>query len=393
MQEHRTQVCIIGGGPAGLMLSHVLAEFGIDSIVLERQTKDYVLGRIRAGVLEHGTAQMLIEHGLGDRMIREGKPKDGTLIVWEGQDDFFIDVKKWTGKQMWAWGQTYITEDLYEAREKADAQIICEAKDVTLHNITGDASVTYSKDGVQHRIRCDFIAGCDGFHGPSRQAMPREVRREYERVYPFGWLGIMVEKPPLQDFIYAYHSDGMAMAAQRNPMLSRYYVQAPVTDKVEDWSDQRFWDTLLSRFPESYASQIQTGPSIEKSIAPLRSFVSEPLRWGKLFLAGDAGHIVPPTGAKGLNLAFSDVFYLSRALRTHYEEGSDHYLDCYSEMALRRIWSAENISWRLTKLLHVFPNEDPFDRKIRTNDYQLLLNSEPAQHALAHEYIGLPFED
>ena len=392
MQEHRTQVCIIGGGPAGLMLSHVLAEFGIDSIVLERQTKDYVLGRIRAGVLEHGAAQMLIEHGLGDRMIREGKPKDGTLIVWEGQDDFFIDVKKWTGKQMWAWGQTYITEDLYEAREKADAQIICEAKDVALHDITGDASVTYTKNGVQHRIRCDFIAGCDGFHGPSRQAMPREVRREYERVYPFGWLGIMVEKPPLQDFIYAYHSDGMAMAAQRNPQLSRYYVQAPVTDKVEYWSDQRFWDTLLSRFPDSYASQIQTGPSIEKSIAPLRSFVSEPLRWGKLFLAGDAGHIVPPTGAKGLNLAFSDVFYLSRALRTHYEEGSDHYLDCYSEMALRRIWSAENISWRLTKLLHVFPNEDPFDRKIRTNDYQLLLNSEPAQHALAHEYIGLPFE-
>lgn len=393
MQEHRTQVCIIGGGPAGLMLSHVLAGLGIDTIVLERQSKDYVLGRIRAGVLEHGTAQMLIEHGLDARMQREGKPKDGTLIVWEGQEDFFIDVKKWTGKQMWAWGQTYITEDLYAAREAAGAQIFCEVGDVTLHDVTGEPAVTFTKDGVQHRVRCDFIAGCDGFHGPSRQAIPTAVRREYERVYPFGWLGIMVERPPLKDFVYAYHSDGMAMAAQRNPMLSRYYVQAPASDKVEDWSDQRFWDTLLSRFPERYASQIQTGPSIEKSIAPLRSFVSEPLRWGKLFLAGDAGHIVPPTGAKGLNLAFSDVFYLSRALRTHYLEGSDHYLDCYSDMALRRIWAAENISWRLTKMLHVFPGEDSFDQKIRENDYQLLLSSEPAQHALAHEYIGLPFEN
>lgn len=392
MKRLRTQVCIIGGGPSGLMLSHILDRHGIDSIVLERQSKSYVLSRVRAGVLEHGSAEMLIEHGLGDRMQKEGKAKNGTQIVWEDRDDFFIDVHKWTGKKMWAWGQTYITEDLYAAREAAGAEIYCEAADVALHDVTGTPFVTFAKDGTDYQVDCDFIAGCDGFHGPSRQAMPSEVRREFERVYPFGWLGIMVERPPLQDFIYAYHSDGMAMAAQRNPTLSRYYVQAPIEDSLDDWSDDRFWETLLRRFPDRLAKQIQTGPSIEKSLAPLRSFVSEPLRWGNLFLAGDAGHIVPPTGAKGLNLAFSDVYYLSRALHVHYNEQSDHYLDNYSDMALRRVWAAENISWRLTKLLHVFPGEDPFDQRIRENDYDLLLTSEPAQHALAHEYIGLPFE-
>lgn len=390
---HRTQVAIVGGGPAGMMLSHILASYGIDTIVLERQTKDYVLGRVRAGVLEHGSVQMLRDFGLADRMDKQGKAKDGTLIVWQDRDDHFIDVKKWTGKNMWAWGQTYITEDLYEARERDGGHIIDEAENVALHDLEGSPHVTFNRHGEDYRIDCDFIAGCDGFHGPSRQAIPANVRREYERVYPFGWLGILAERPPLPDFVYSYHSDGMAVAAQRNPMLSRYYVQVPNSDTVEDWSDDRFWEALLSRFPDRLSSQIQTGPSIEKSIAPLRSFVSEPLRWGKLFLAGDAGHIVPPTGAKGLNLAFSDVHYLSRALRVHYQEKSDHYLDSYSEMALRRIWASENISWRLTKLLHVFPGEDPFEQKIRENDYDLLLTSEPAQHALAHEYIGLPFED
>ena len=390
---HRTQVAIVGGGPAGLMLSHILASHGIDSIVLERQTKAHVMGRIRAGVLEHGSVQMLRDFGLAERMEKQGKAKDGTLIVWQDRDDHFIDVKKWTGKNMWAWGQTYITEDLYAARERDGGHIIDEADRVTLHDIEGNPHVTFTRHGEAFRIDCDFIAGCDGFHGPSRQAIPATVRREYERVYPFGWLGILAERPPLPDFVYCYHADGMAVAAQRNPMLSRYYVQVPNSDTVEDWSDDRFWETLLQRFPERLARQIQTGPSIEKSIAPLRSFVSEPLRWGKLFLAGDAGHIVPPTGAKGLNLAFSDVYYLSRALRVHYRERSDHYLDTYSDMALRRIWASENISWRLTKLLHVFPGEDPFEQKIRENDYDLLLTSEPAQHALAHEYIGLPFED
>lgn len=392
MTVTRTKVAIVGGGPAGLMLSHILGRNGIDNIVVERQSMDHVASRIRAGVLEYGTAELLKQHGLAERMLREGKPKDGALIVWENRPDFFIDLTRWTGRQMWAWGQTYIQEDLHRALIASGAQLVHEAGNVALHDVTGNPSLTYEKDGVLHRIDCDFICGCDGFHGPSRHAIPKDGRREYERVYPFAWLGIMVERPPLDNFTYAYHSDGMAMAAQRNPMLSRYYVQAPLSDRIEDWPDDRFWETLLRRLPDHLAGQVRTGPSIEKSMAPLRSFVSEPLRWGRLFLAGDASHIVPPTGAKGLNLAFSDVFYLSRALTTHYLEGSDHYLDTYSEMALRRIWAAENISWRLTKMLHVFPDETPFDQKLRESDYDLLLRSEAAQQALAHEYLGLPFE-
>jgi p-hydroxybenzoate 3-monooxygenase len=394
MSTIKTQIVIIGGGPAGLTLSHMLDQHQIDHIVLERQSKQYVLSRIRAGVLEAGSAQLLRDIGLGERMDREGKAKDGTLIVWQNKPDFFIDTKKWTGKQMMAYGQTNITEDLYAAREAAGGNIINEASDVALHDIDSTAPyVTYERDGQQHRIDCDYIVGCDGFHGPSRQAIPKSARKEFERVYPFGWLGILVERPPLEDFIYAYHEDGMAMAAQRNSMLSRYYVQVPANDKIEDWSDQRFWDTLLHRFPDNIASQIQTGPSIEKSIAPLRSFVSEPMSYGRLFLAGDAGHIVPPTGAKGLNLAFSDVYYLSRAFRTFYQEKSEYYLRSYSAMALRRIWAAENISWKLTKLLHYFPGEDAFDQKVRESDYDLLLNSEDHQRALAYEYIGMPFEE
>lgn len=387
----KTQVCIIGGGPAGLLLSHVLDAEGVDNIVVERQSKDYVLSRIRAGVLEHNSAQMLRDFGLCARMDAIGKPKNGTRIVWQDRPDFLIDVKKWTGKSMMAYGQTYITEDLYAAREADGAALILEAKDVALHDIESDAPfVTFTKDGSPQQIDCQVIAGCDGFHGPSRQAIPAHERREYERVYPFGWLGIMVERPPLDDFIYAYHHDGMAMAAQRNPMLSRYYVQAPVTDSLDDWSDDRFWETLLSRFPADVASQIQTGPSIEKSMAPLRSFVSEPMRYGKLFLAGDAAHIVPPTGAKGLNLAFSDVYYLQRALVSYFKENKSQGLDEYSATALRRVWGAENLSWRLTQLLHVFPDEDAFTQKIRENDYDLLLSSEPVQQSLAHQFGGMP---
>lgn len=390
----KTQVCIIGGGPAGLLLSHILDLNGIDNLVLERQTKAYVLGRIRAGVLEHNSVQMLRDYGLAERMNKVGKPKDGTRIVWQDRPDFFIDVKKWTGKQMMAYGQTSITEDLYAARERNGGALVFEAKDVALHGIETDAPhVTYDQDGQTHRIDCRFIAGCDGFHGPSRRAIPATHRREFIREYPFGWMGVMVEKPPLDDFIYAYHGDGMAMAAQRNPMLSRYYVQAPITDKPEDWSDDRFWETLLSRFPDKIAGQIQTGPTIEKSMAPLRSFVSEPMRHGSLFLAGDSAHIVPPTGAKGLNLAFSDVHYLQRALVAYFNGADDRWIDSYSQTAMRRVWAAENISWRLTKLLHVFPGEDAFERRLRESDYDLLLRSEAAQHALAYEYIGLPFSD
>ncbi len=392
--NQRTRVAIIGGGPAGLLLSHMLDLNGIDNIVLERQSKAHVLSRIRAGVLEAGSVKLLRDLGLSEHMDRDGKPKDGTAIVWQDKPDFFIDTARWTGKQMMAWGQTAITEDLYAARERDGGNIVNEARDVALHDIgSGDPFVTYVHEGKACRIDCDFIAGCDGFHGPSRQAIPANVLRTYERTYPFGWLGIMVERPPLEDFIYAYHEKGFALAAQRNPMLSRYYVQVDIDDDIADWPDDRFWQAFLDRFPPQLGSKVVTGPSIEKSIAPLRSFVAEPMRHGRLLLAGDAAHIVPPTGAKGLNLAFSDVYYLSRALERHYEASDDHYLDCYSEMALRRVWSAENLSWRLTKLLHVFPGEDPFDQKIRQNDYDVLLTSEPAQQALAYEYIGLPFED
>ncbi|MDE0345388.1 MAG: FAD-dependent monooxygenase, partial [Boseongicola sp.] len=253
----KTEVCIIGGGPSGLLLSHILDANGIDNVVLERQSRDHVLGRIRAGVLEAGAAQLLRDYGLGERMDREGKAKNGSRIIWQDRPDFFIDVKKWTGKQMMAYGQTYITEDLYSSRERDGGAVACDAKDVALHDIETDAPhVTYQKEGRRHRVDCRFIAGCDGFHGPSRQAIPASHRQEYERIYPFGWLGIMVEKPPLDDFIYAYHEDGMAMAAQRNPMLSRYYIQVPLSDTPEDWSDDRFWEALLHRFPVDVARTI-----------------------------------------------------------------------------------------------------------------------------------------
>ncbi len=392
--RQRTQVAIIGGGPAGLLLSHILDQQGIDTIVLERQSKDYVLARIRAGVLEAGSVQLLRDVGLGARMDQHGKPKDGTGIVWQNKPAFYINTAEWTGKQIMAYGQTAITEDLYAARERDGGHIINEAANVALHDLTSDTPhVTYEKDGVICRIDCDFVAACDGFHGIGRQSIPSDVLKTFERVYPFGWLGIMAKVPPLPDFVYAYHEKGFALAAQRNPMLSRYYVQCDATDTIDAWSDDRFWDELLARFPSDMASQIVTGPSIEKSIAPLRSFVAEPMQYGRMYLAGDAAHVVPPTGAKGLNLAFSDIYYLSRGFIEHYKNTRAHYLETYSQMALRRVWSAVNLSWRLTKLLHRFPQEDPFDERIRQNDYDLLLTSPAVQSALAHEYVGLPYED
>jgi p-hydroxybenzoate 3-monooxygenase len=390
----RTQVGIIGGGPAGLLLSHILHRSGIDSIVLERQTRAYVLERIRAGVLEAGTVALLREVGLGERMDREGHPHDGSAIAWEGRPRFFIDTKKFTRKQLMAYGQTSITEDLYAARDASGGKVTDEAANVRLHELTSKRPfVTYDKNGSAQRIDCDYIAGCDGFHGVSRSSIPATVLKTYEKSYPFGWLGIMSETPPFPDMVYCYHHRGFALASMRKPMLSRYYIQCELDSKLEDWPDDRFWREFKARCPADMAERIVTGPAIEKSIAPLRSFVVEPMCYGRLYLAGDAAHIVPPTGAKGLNLAVSDVFYLSRGLIEAYRTGRTHYLDRYSDMALRRVWSSARLSWWLTMLLHRFPDETAFEEQMRLNQFDYLHASEHAQASLAEQYAGLPFED
>lgn len=392
MSQTRTQVVVVGGGPAGLMLSHILRRSGIESIVLERQTRDYVLKRIRAGVLEDGTVQMLREYGLGERLEREGKEQTGTYIVWDGAINHFIDVKKHTGRALCAYGQTAITQDLYDIHDREGGVIIDEAADVALHDVDTDKPwVTYRKNGQEHRINADFIAGCDGFHGVSRRTIPDTILNTYEKVYPFGWLGILSPTKPYPNLVYAHHNSGFAMCSQRSPTLSRYYVQCPLTDSVEDWSDDRFWDTLLTRVGPEVASQIETGPSIEKSIAPLRSFVAAPMRWGALFLAGDAAHIVPPTGAKGLNLAFSDVHYLSRGLIDFYKTGARETLDAYSDTALARVWDATRVSWWLTNLLHAFPHQNEMDQRLQVAELNYLRSSPAAQEALCASYVGLPF--
>jgi p-hydroxybenzoate 3-monooxygenase len=373
-------VAIIGGGPAGLLLSHMLDLHGIDSIVVERQSRTHVLKRIRAGVLEAGTVELLREVGLGRRMDREGHPHDGAAIAWAGRERFFIDTKKYTGKAMMAYGQTAITEDLYAARDAAGGRIVDEAGNVTPHELTSERPfVTYDKDGNSHRIACDYIAGCDGFHGVSRQSIPSSVLRTFDKGYPFGWLGIMSETPPFPDLCYCYHPRGFALASMRNPMLSRYYIQCDLDTQLEAWPDERFWAEFKARCPQEMADAIVTGPSIEKSIAPLRSFVAEPMRYGRLFLAGDAAHIVPPTGAKGLNLAVSDVFYLSRAFADVYRHSNTRYLGSYSETALRRVWGAVRLSWWLTNLLHRFPGDTAFDQRMKESQLDYLASSKHAQ--------------
>lgn len=389
----KTQVAIIGGGPAGMLLSEILHRSGIDSVVLEARSRAYVLSRIRAGVLEQGTVDLLRENGLGERMDRDGHPHDGAWIVWAGRERYFINAWEQVGRRFMTYGQTSIQEDLFQAADQRSARILHEVKEVELHDVSGDKPyVSFWHNGVQERLDCDFIAGCDGFHGVSRKAIPSSLLREFERVYPFGWLGVLSETPPLNELIYCNHPRGFALASQRNPMLSRYYVQVSLQDKVEDWSDDRFWTELKARYPRDIADAIVTGPSIEKSIAPLRSFVAEPMRHGRLFLAGDAAHIVPPTGAKGLNLAVSDVFYLSRAFKAHYQEGSQKLMDGYSDMALRRVWGAVRFSWWLTNLLHRFPDMGEFEQRAQECELQYVASSSHAAASVAEQYAGLPFE-
>ena len=388
----RTQVAIVGAGPAGTLLALLLERAGVESVVIERHTRQYVLDRIRAGVLEWGTVGVLRDAGLGTNMDALGVVHDGARMAWSGKSLFF-DIAAGTGRHFMAYGQSPLQGDLYAACESRGVPVIDDAADVALHDFTLPAPyVTFRKDGTQHRVDADFIVGADGYHGVSRASIPSDRIRTYEKEYPFGWLGVLSETPPLPDLVYCNHPRGFALASQRNAMLSRYYVQCPLTDRVEDWPDQRFWEELLARFPEELRSDIVTGPTIEKSIAPLRSFVAEPLRYGNLFLAGDAAHIVPPTGAKGLNLAVSDVYYLSRGFIDHYVHRDERELDRYSEVALRRIWGAVRFSWWMTTLLHRFPDQTDFDQRMQEAELDYLAGSEHARAALSEQYAGLPFE-
>jgi p-hydroxybenzoate 3-monooxygenase len=388
----RTQVAIIGGGPSGLLLSQLLNQSGIATVVIERQTRDYVLKRIRAGVLEAGTVDVLRKAGAGARMDREGHPHEGFFLAAQNRQ-FRIALTENCGKRVMVYGQTEVTKDLYQAQETMGTVLVEEAGEVTLHDVTTSKPfVTYVKDGKENRINCDFVAGCDGFHGVSRQTIPVDHRKEFERVYPFGWLGVLSETPPAShELVYANHARGFALASMRNPKLSRYYVQVPLEDKIENWNDAAFWDELRRRLPSEVSDTLVTGPSIEKSIAPLRSFVCETMRWGNLFLCGDAAHIVPPTGAKGLNLAVSDVHYLSEALKQHYGGKSDVLLDAYSNKALARVWKAIRFSWWMTTLLHRFPQQTEFEQRIQESEIDYIATSHAAQSMVAENYTGLPF--
>ena len=388
----RTQVAIVGGGPSGMLLSHLLGQAAIESVVIEQRSREYVQARVRAGVIEQGSADLLRSAGLGERMDRDGFIHHGTQLS-NGGRGFHLDFTARTGKAVMIYGQTEVQKDLFDAAEAAGRTVLDECTDVTVHDVTGERpSVSFVHHGESRTVEADFIAGCDGFHGVCRHALPPSVVTEYERVYPFSWLGILSETPPVDDeLIYARHDRGFALCSMRNPQLSRYYIQCAADESADAWTDQQFWDELRRRIPPDAADRLVTGPSIEKSITPLRSYVAEPMRHGRLFLAGDAAHIVPPTGAKGLNLAFSDIWYLSNALVNHYEDGDDQLLDSYSETALRRVWKAVRFSWWMTTMMHTFHDQGDFNARIQEAELDYLAGSEAAQTVLAENYVGLPY--
>ena len=388
----RTQVAIIGAGPSGLLLGRLLSRAGIESVILERSSREHVLGRIRAGVLEQGTVDLLHEAGVGARLRAEGLPHAGFSIAFDDRLHR-IDLAGLTGKHVTVYGQTEVTHDLIESREADGLATHYEVSNVDLHGFDGERPfVTCEKGGESLRLDCDFIAGCDGYHGPSRRSVPQEGLRTFEKIYPFGWLGVLAEVPPADDeLVYTNHARGFALCSMRSHARSRYYIQCGADEKVEDWSDDRFWDELRGRLPRRIAEAVTTGPSFEKSIAPLRSFVAEPMRFGRLFLVGDAAHIVQPTGAKGLNLAASDVHYLFAGLREFYAEGSGAGLDAYSGKALARVWKAVRFSWWMTGVLHRFDENGAFGQRIQEAELDYLVHSRAAETVLAENYVGLPF--
>ncbi len=388
----RTQVAIIGAGPAGMFLAHLLRSERIDALVIERRDRAYVEGRVRAGVLEQVTVDLMRRLGLAERLEREGLVHGGTNLSFDGQM-FHVDMAALTGgSTVTVYGQQEVMRDLFDAAEARDVPVMWNAEDVALSGLDGASpSVTWRAGGVDQRLDCDFVVGCDGYHGVSRAAIPDSVRRTFERVYPFGWLGILADVPPVEhELIYANHERGFALASMRSPTRSRYYVQCGLDEDVADWSDERFWDELCLRLGPEVGTRVTRGASFEKTIAPLRSFVSEPMRWNRLFLAGDAAHIVPPTGAKGMNLAVSDVTMLGEAFAEHYRERDDAGIDGYSARALARVWKAERFSWWFTSLTHRFPEMTGFDRRIQVAEMDYIRGSEAAQRVLAENYVGLP---
>jgi len=389
----KTQVCIIGGGPSGLMLSQLLHLQGIETVVLERQSREYVLSRIRAGVLENGFTELLRKAQCGDRMDKEGEIHDGFFIAHSGKLDR-VDLHKYSnGSSVMVYGQTEMTRDLYEARDRMNGIVIHNAEDVQPHDVkSANPFVTYRKDNAEHRVDCDYVIGADGFHGVSRKSIPADVLKEYEKIYPFGWLGVLSRtKPVSPELIYAKHDRGFALCSLRSQVLSRYYIQVPLSDSADNWSDDAFWTELKRRLPSEVAEQLITGATIEKSIAPLRSYVAEPMRYGNLFLAGDAAHIVPPTGARGLNTAGSDIFYLYTGLVDFYKKNDATGLEQYSEKALARVWKAQRFAWWMTTMLHTFPDTPDYDQKLKEIDMSYLFTSNAALSSLAENYVGLPY--